>query len=212
MSEDRPKYAGGRYGQAGKGISGGAARYGKDAAAGARGERVLSGLLRENPLTHDYAMWQSLRIPTQPGETRYSSDVDLAVASGNRLVLVDAKFWAANHVFWTLFGMPMRDLAPMPDRNTDRFVNSVGPKKQMSRNMELAVTRYSAALPAHSVLGIVVFAPTKGGLPTSVGFLRWPGGIRSFLPQDGMRRIHRFLGDSQEPTELIQSVLGIHTR
>src|SRR5699024_1628557 len=171
----------------------------KSAAVGASGERYLATMLRNNRATRDYMMWQSLRIPAQPGQKRYGGDVDMALASDRKLILVDCKRWAANHVYWSFFNKPMKNLQPMGDA--------------LSKNMSLAVNRYSDALPGHIVKGIVVFVPNQyGGVPASVGLLRFPGGVRSYMAQDGLRKISRFLGDAGEPSTQLQGVLGRMTK
>lgn len=197
-----------RYGRAGSGISGaaGQARYGRQSAmAGAAGERRLAGAISRSSEVSGYMSWSSLGIPTPRGGERYSSDVDIALASGNRLVLVDAKMWAAGKIYWSILGYPMRGLAPM---------RSKGGLKRLSRNMETAVARYRSQLPGHVVKGVVVFVPTSkgGGLPASVRLLRWPGGIRSYLVGDGLRRISSALGAPEEPSAEIQGLLGRMTK
>lgn len=194
-------YKGKRYGTAGSGLGSDASqsRFGSSAKVGAAGERYLAALLRKNPSTKNYMMWSSLRIPASPGQKRYGGDVDLALASDRTIVLVDCKKWAAGHVYWSLFNKPMKGLSPMSDA--------------LSKNMDLAVNRYSEALPGHIVKGMVLFVPNqRGQLPTSVGLLRFPGGIRSFMPSDGMRKIARSLKKPAEPSSEIQALLGRMTK
>lgn len=192
-----------RFGETGKSLSMGEAssKFGaENTKAGLVGEQALDRMFRNSPEIAVYSFWRSLRIPNKPGQKAYHGpDVDFIVANGNRLILVDCKKWSAGEFYWTLGGKVMKGFKPMSE-------------KQISRNMEMAVDRYKSALPGHTVMGIVVFVPTQRGLPTSVGFLRWPGGIKSYLPSGGVRKITSFLGDRQEVTPQAQGLMGMMVR
>lgn len=194
-----------RYGEAGKGIEQ-VSHFGKNAYTGAAGERKLSGHLNRHPMCSRYFAWRSLRIPHSPGQTNYQSDVDMALASGNRLVLIDAKMYASGYTYWSAFGRVFKGTQILKDDD--------GNPRRLSRNMELAVTRYREALPGCRVEGVVIFVASgkKSQLPNSVSLLRWPGGIRSYLPNDGMRKIAQILGTPEEPSADIKRVLGNNTR
>lgn len=199
MSENR------RYGEAGKGISG-ATHFGKQAQAGSVGEKKLSRYINRHAMCSKYFAYRSLRIPHKPGQTVYQSDVDMALASGNRLVLIDAKMFSAGHAYWSAFGMIFKGFSPMKDNS--------GNNVKLSKNMALALARYKEALPGHRVEAVVVFVPSgnKSQLPTSVSLLRWPGRIRSYLPNDGLGKIAKLLGEPESPTNDLQRVLGNNIR
>lgn len=202
MSSNTPgsggyQYGGKHYGDAGSGVVS-SGKYGSSGVAGAVGERHFQKLMQSNERVRGYTSWASLRIPTPRRGKRYSSDVDFAVASGNRLMLVDIKMWEANRVYWSAFGKAFKGFQPMGE--------------SISRNMEMATNRYREALPGMSVESMVLFVPTKKGLPAGVMLLRWPGGINSYQPQDGINKIQRFLGEPEFPHQSIISLLGAMTR
>lgn len=156
-----------------------------NAAAGLSGEKwLLKKLSAQFPDAH---IWFSVRTPARTGQKRYNSDIDLVVVNGRRVILIDAKRWEAGHVYWSLFGVPMQGWRRMRRSNT--------PMKP-SRNMAMAQSRVAQDLPGAHVTSMVIYTPTKRGLPTSVRWLRWPGGIRSYLPGDGLHAVPRRVGDT----------------
>ena len=189
---------GARFGQAGQSLSSSAAheKFGKTVIAGQIGEKALAAKLQTNPKTRSYDLYQSLGMPTKPGRKRYNSDVDMVLANGNRVVLIDAKNWSANKFYWSMGGTVFENFGVKRDRNSGEPVKT-------SKNMDMAVNLYNEYLPGVQVLGMVVFVPTKAGLPTSVKLLRWPGGIGSYLPNDAIRKITNFLGAPQETNDKV---------
>lgn len=200
----------GRYGSAGASLSGNDAvvnKYGRGSVqAGITGEKWLIKALQGDPRTQRYPIWQSLGIPGPAGGKRggrYASDVDFALASGSTLLLIDCKKWAAGSIYWSIGGTPMKGFSVMKSNN------SYGDQQpHLSKNMATAVDRYSDNLPGITVRAIVLFVPTKAGIPTSVRWLRWPGGIRSYLPGDGVRKASRILGEPKPVDPQIQALLG----
>lgn len=195
-------YRGSRYGQAGKslGESKTRSKFGQgNARAGMVGERYLSDAIRRNVSTRNYTMYQSLRMPSMLGQKKYHDvDIDFALVSGNKVVLIDSKMWSAKHFYWSFFGRVMKGFEP---------------GEVMSKNMEMARARFRDALPGHQVEAIVCFVPTRGGkLPKSVGLLFWPGMIRSYMPNDALVKAAKVLGEPKPASERIQSVLGKLTR
>lgn len=194
------------YGTAGKSLGEAETRrkFGAQAEAGASGERYFRSALERAGLGTKYEVYYSLKIPNDPTRadaTKYSSDVDVALASGDRLVLVDVKRWAAGKFYWSCFGKPFKGVTPMRHNGEWR----------LSANMAMAVSRYRKCLPGVRVEGIVVFVPTglRGErLPAGVGLLRWPGGIRSYVLGPGLDKIKRTLGPSLPVDPRIKGVLG----
>lgn len=117
-----------------------------------------------------YAAFFTLGIPRAPGQRRYSSDVDAALVSGRRLVLVDVKCWDPRHLYWSAGGWLMRG-----DERLDR----------LSGNMALAVSRYADVLPHLEMSGLVMFVPDVFGRTPTATWFRWPGGIRSYSKPRG---------------------------
>ena len=187
-----------RAGKAATGVSRSSSQFGKkNAAAGAVGERILFSELDSNPFTSGYDIWSSMRLPNYSPNV----DVDIVVSSGNKVVLLDSKMWAAAHNYWSIFGMPMQDFAPRRERD--------GSWKALSKNMANAKDRYTREMPFAQVSAMVLFVPTgkRKTPPKSVRFLKFPGNVRSYQMQDGVRRVHRILGDPKPTDAKVQAVL-----
>ena len=165
------------------------AKFGADnAAAGLSGEKwLLKKLSAQFPHAH---IWFSVRTPARAGQKRYNSDIDLVIANGSTVILIDAKRWEAGHVYWSLLGVPMQGWHRMRRK---------GKPMSLGHNMEMAQSRVSQDLPGARVKSMVVYTPTKKGLPTSVRWLRWPGGIKSYLSGDGLHAVSRALGRGDKP-------------
>lgn len=196
----------GQFGRAGSGLGQGSAtsQFGHHAKIGADGERHFQKALIGSKVNQDYNIWWSLSIPQDPsGGRRYRGDVDVAIANGNKLVLVDVKKWAAGKVYWSLFG-----ISSLSFKGFERIGG--GSDGGLSKNMSLAVDRYSKNLPGIQVSAMVVFVPTtkRGTVPTLLG-LRWPGGIKSYLYNDGARAIRKRLGEPvHEVDPSVAALLG----
>ena len=186
-------------------------KFGANAAVGAAGERHYATALDRGGISSKYEVHSSLNIPNSSrSRTSYSSDVDIAVANGNTLILIDVKRFAAGFHYWSFFGFPFKNLTPMlKDGKGDD-----GPKWRLSANMAAAVDRYQQALPGVHVEAMVAFVPTnsKGAMPASVGLLFWPGGIRSFLAGDSIYRLNKLLGTPTPVNPAIRSLLARMTR
>lgn len=157
------------------------------AEAGRTGESFYARALSRAGITKDYHVVQSLGVPG------LSTDVDIVIASLLGLVLIDAKKWK-QATYWSLPDgrFPMKDLRPHHKDGEWR----------LSRNMEAAVERYSAAVPHVRVTALVAFVPTTKDDLTSVPnvrFLRWPGGIRSFSAGESFSEIRSRLPAGHPP-------------
>lgn len=193
------------YGDAGKSLGSNAAnaKFGrKNTEIGMVGEKYFRDALERAGFDDLYDVWYSLKIPndpSNPGATEYSSDVDVALTSGNRLILVDVKRWSATAPYWSIFGLPFKGLTPLIKDG----------KWELGKNMAMAVSRYQKNLPGVRVDAIVVFVPTKpGGSAPMVNFLKWPGDIRSYNTQDGMRKIKNILGVSEDTLPRLRGLMG----
>lgn len=196
------------YGATGATFSGEEAlrKFGANTASGAIGERKLASIFVKSDLDRDYSIWASIRTPSAKGGRgkSYRTDIDFAIANGNRLVIIDAKMWSSKNFWWSFMGLPFFGFAPHLDKTTGKW-------KPLSGNMAMSVDRFRETLPGSVIEGMVVFTPSnkRGDLPPNVFFLRWPGGIRSFLPSSAVRRIRKFLG---EPKSVSPEISGKLTR
>lgn len=194
------------YGSTGATFSGEEAlrKFGSNTASGAIGERKLAAILIKSGLADDYSIWASIRTPSaKNGQGKnYRTDIDFAIANGNRLVIIDAKMWSSKGFWWSFGNLPFFNFTPFMDKRTGKW-------KPLSGNMAMSVDRFRETLPGCIVEGMVVFTPTppRGDLPTNVFFMRWPGGIRSFLPSSAVRRIKAFLGEPRIVDDTISAKL-----
>lgn len=194
------------YGDAGNSLGSNEAirKFGREnAATGQHGEKYFRDALNRAGLDDEYDIWYSLKIPNDPNSrnaTKYESDVDVALTSGNKLILVDVKKWSAKSSYWSLFGLPFKGFAPLIDKKKGW---------RLSSNMAAAVDRYKKNLPGMSVEAAVIFVPTKpGGAAPMVTFLKWPGDIRSYSTQDGIRKIKKYLGRGEETSPKLRALMG----
>jgi hypothetical protein len=168
--------------------------FGARGRVGAAGERLFVSTGLRNAGLDQFPTWTGLDIPTTPGSVPLRGDVDCVIANGDKVVLVDVKRWA-KAVYWTVPGtrIGMKGLVPMSD----------GGRVGLSSNMGAALDRYRAALGGSHVSALVVFVPTTNhdpaSVPTSVRWLTWPGGIRSYLAGEAYAELHQRLGPSVEP-------------
>jgi len=211
------------------------ATFGANGRVGAEGERTygrkLHNFARNVANTYDtpelYSIHHSLNIPrSHTDRNAFLGDVDFAVASGDRLVLVDVKIWKRG-LYWSL-AMPPRGViqaleSPAPGKvsrwTRDRLLGkTVGfrgfgshqPGKWfLSQNMAIAVERYRERLEHHgvSVSAMTVFLPSATGGLHSVRFLLWPGRIRSYLVAPSFSEIEKRLGRPQPPTYPLRELL-----
>lgn len=195
------------HGSAGKTFSGAAGKkFGAAGRVGAEGERDFARLLQSAGLTNDYSVFASMRTPADKsgsGKT-YKSDVDFAIANGNSLILIDVKRWSAKKSWWSFGGYPFHGFMP-------HFQN--GQWKPLSRNMQMALNRTRQHLPGVRVEAVVIFVATSSGkTPPNVSFMTWPGGIHSYLPNPGLRRIRSILGRREPVNRDIQAFCAKHTQ
>ena len=139
------------HGRAGAGLGSNQAqtKFGKQGEIGASGERHFAQMLQRAALDEVYDIFYSLSIPRGRDfkATAMKSDVDVVLLNGNQLVLVDVKRWKGTGIFWSMSGLPFRDLSPL----------TLGGKWKMSANMAAAMRRYKEALPGVHVTAMVVF-------------------------------------------------------
>ena len=177
-------------------------QFGDQAEVGASGERHFAQILKQHAFDQTCDIFYSLGIPQGKhfGAKALRSDVDVAVVNGNSVILIDVKRWKGSCVYLSLGGLPFRDLTPL---------QSHGGWK-MSANMAQALRRYREALPGVNVTAMVVFVPTHRGVaPTSVRWLKWPGGVRSFLVPAAIRELRARVGvERQVPDARIIGLLN----
>ena len=191
------------HGTPGVGLS--SSGFGAEAIAlGQRGEanfaKTLSVALHKNgrPIIESTDTFWSVAMPSKyKADTRdplFESDIDCIVVSADTIYLLDLKYYTGGNVAYRT----IEDQLHCVDLATGQPANE--PKK-MSRNMEMAQTRFKALFPKMNVKSRVVFMPTERGIPRVTG-VYWPGnipavGLMSILnelshidPASGSREAH----------------------
>lgn len=183
--------------------------------AGARGEKRFLDMVRYTLTTKAFRenVWTSLdgdpAFLRKPGRRvkRYRSDVDVAIASGTNIVLIDVKAYKEGGHWWNPPGSTQvwRNAKPYKSR---------GKRVTMSQSMDMARNNYQEALRRMGIKGkvyaMVVMVPSgnvknaknptdlyPGQLPDSTFFLRWPGGIKTYNHIAGMKKIVSLLGGTE---------------
>ena len=157
-------------------------RYGTNGRAGERGEAMFERGLKAFGISEIYTVRHSLNIP-DAGRKPMQGDVDFILGFSTRVVLADLKLWNSNEAMWTTpDGQLMHGDTPDP--------------KRPSRNMEIALERYSELLPHCKVSAMVIFMPSDGGAETEIDVDRfiWPGNIRSYSASQSYSEIARRIG------------------
>ena len=196
--------------------------FGSAGKKGEHGERLYEANLRTFAHTistlhppHSYEVVHGLNIPRGAQDKRtFDGDVDFAVASGNRLVLIDAKLWQPGF-YWSI-KFPRRTAIELLGKHKYSawaqwlYKNILGRrlalrglsahvdgKWLLSQNMEMALERYRARLDPMgievSAMVVFVSVPREHRFQ-NVSLLRWPGGIPTFKAAEGYSQIHSRLG------------------
>jgi hypothetical protein len=174
--------------------------FGSNADVGRVGEDFYDRGLANAGIKEKYSVYRSRSIPASPGQREFGGDVDHLAANDAAVLLIDVKMWAGSEFYWSFNGIGFKGMLQPALREKEGQ-----PKWPLSRNMEIAVERYTDALPSDiRVHGIVVFVPPT---PQSVRFLNWPGGIRSYLADESYDVIERVLGEPSKAREDVDRLL-----
>ena len=210
--------------------------FGSAGRKGEQGERLYEASLRTFATSisthqppHSYEIFHSLNIPRGAQDRKtFDGDVDFAIASGNRLVLIDAKLWRPG-LYWSIKFPPRTVIELLGNQKYSvwaQWLNRkvlgrrialrglsahVDGKWFLSQNMELALERYRACLEPHGVevsaMVVFVAAPREPRF-LSVSLLRWPGGIATFKAAEGFAHIHSRLRKPEQVHPEVVSLLN----
>lgn len=168
--------------------NGSEAKFDSAGRAGDLGEAAFAAGLQAAEVSDLYEVYYSLSIPMTPKHPKQMhGDVDVEVANGNTLVLLDVKFWQLGERYWlNSDGNPMKGNEPLLK----------GGEHRLSLNMQLAEERYFELLPGVNVSSMVGFFPPDYGAltPIDVNDLIWPGNIRSYSAAQAYSELYRRLG------------------
>lgn len=169
-------------------------KFGKsNTQAGKMGEMILFHKLREPHgwLKSDMPLFCSL-IP----DRKYKSDIDFAVAMGNKVLLIDAKMYKSGGFYWNIGDKVYRNFGPY---KTERFDKKLGKKTsspvKMSKSMDMARDKVQQLLgdkyTVESCVILVTNPSSKQGLSTT-WLMRYPGNIRVFNEYGAEKFINKF--------------------
>lgn len=157
--------------------------------AGQKGEvnfskamKISDGTQLQNNLTdgliHRVETFWSVAMPDENNprmrDSKYNTDIDCIVVSGNRIILIDTKLYKSGDVTYYNEG----NMLYCRDNATG---NQVGEPKKMSRNMSMAVERFKKLYPSYDVSAYVVLMPTDSGT-ANIDRVYFPGHIPMVHP------------------------------
>lgn len=124
-----------------------------------------------------------------------SADIDFAIVNGNRILLIDAKYWRQDSGFLWNFG---DDGANMFE-GIKRWKNKSGKPYHFSRSMIMAKNNIAKALPGFQVEAIVIMVTDhkyKNTRLPNTTFLTAPGGVKVLNMRSAKRYIAKYLRGS----------------
>lgn len=141
---------------------------------------------RDGLLDDVYTFWSvAMPSPWRPYERDeyLTTDIDVVIVSGEYMVLVDTKFYVSGDVTYTNYA----DRLYCHDNQTGE---QIGSYRDMSKNMEIAVERFTEHYPEMTVMALVVMMPTDNGAAV-LNDVCWPGDIPAVTLNEALRRIAR---------------------
>lgn len=138
--------------------------FGSDrVAAGQEGEKNLAKMMVHAGIVgNGLNSYWSLRIP----DSNYSTDVDAIVTFGNRMILIDAKEYVSGdgYTYEPVYGADRVDVWQEPTAKNPNRTRHLVKRYDFSRNMEMALEKYSKVFPTMDVEAVVLLCPTRRGL------------------------------------------------
>lgn len=137
-------------------------------------------------------------------DSKFDTDIDSIILVGDTIYLVDLKNYSSGNVTYTTNG----NYLLTRDNNTGILV---GGPKQMSRNMAMAVDRFSKHFPTMKIEARVVLMPTDKG-EGNINHVYWPGNIpavtlRSFLAELSSKRVAAPTAKAQKVISIVPNLL-----
>ncbi|KQO98652.1 hypothetical protein ASF30_11355 [Leifsonia sp. Leaf264] len=156
------------YGNAGGSLEGGTFAANKHVARfGAAGEKKTAALLAELAATGPTVL-HDLKIPNQ----KFTANIDHAIVSGNKVVLVDTKAWAGNF-YWTFAGATYRGLKRFA--TVDKQGKTTFPAEKKTLPMAKDAIAAYLGVPKENIRLALIIWPT-GKKPLTTWLMRSPGG------------------------------------
>lgn len=160
------------FGYPGKGLQSANGMSARNASLGQNGELNFGKALEKSGLKDKFAILWSVRMPDTQAmvpSTKFNTDIDCIIVTGDRVYLVDLKNYASGDVTYESHGDELYTI----DNVTG---NLVGKPKKMSRNMAMASDIFKKHFPGVRFETVVVLMPTDKGAGV-VGNVQWPGSV-----------------------------------
>lgn len=153
---------------------------------GIQGEEALHSRLVGEFFDDPVHLFSSLAIPSKQS---WGVDVDFIAVCGKRAVFIDAKVGKKNKWLWSLGNRLMAGF------KQDSYE---GKPRVLKATMAMAVDLYAPELRKRGVTSItpmVIYVKVNDrvGSPSNVRFLRYPGGVPSYLEKKGLRQVRKAL-------------------
>lgn len=173
-------------------------KFGNTTGAGARGERLLFERLRNHILPSSIPLFCSMHV------TGKKSDIDFAIVSGKKILLIDAKYMRQDGGFYWNLGHESRSIY----KGFGKYKTSNGKDIQLSRSMDMAKDIVGKKLPGFTVESIVVFVTDprakNAKMPTTT-LLHYPGGIKVFNERGANRYIRSFIRGQKRTWDTVKA-------
>ena len=163
--------------------------------AGQTGEINFAKALVKAGLIQRFATFWSIHMLSKDTYGKEQSDVDCAIVTGHTIYLVDVKYYPGGNV---AYRSPDGQQLICYDVPTGQ---QVGQPKKMSKNMQMAVERFSSRYKNYGSFGLqarVVLVPTNSGVGRIEG-VKWPGDIPAVMLPD-------FLAELQSQPSFVESL------
>ncbi len=142
---------------------------------GQQGEMGFYKVLCMTDLVDRMSSYWSVAMPHKNGtptpDPVFHTDVDCVIVQGRTMHLIDLKYFTSGDVTW--FSEDSESLLCL-DNQSGRLVGS--PRK-MSKNMAMALSRFTTLFPQHRVSAKVVLIPTNSGAAQVHPGTAWPGEV-----------------------------------
>lgn len=177
-------------------------KFGKDnTKAGKLGEVILFHKLREPSgwMKSDMPLFCSL-IP----DKKYKSDIDLAVAMGNKVLLIDAKMYKSGGFYWNIRTSVFRNFRRYATNRYDKKKRkTIKQPVEMSQSMAMAKDKVKRMLgnnyEVEACVVLVSNPASSKGMPTTF-MMRYPGNIKVFN-EHGAEKFFKKFFKGQEYTK-----------
>lgn len=158
----------------------------KNVYSGQLGETgFYKALCREN-LIDNFSSYWSVAMPASGGkpipDQKFNTDVDCVIVQGATIFVIDLKYYASGAVTWYAENewLLCRD---------DKTGQQVKDPRRMSRNMEMARSRFRELFPNAKIEPSVVLIPTNDGLGNVDAGTTFPGGVPLITLPDMIARL-----------------------